>query len=277
MALADFDAYVTAKSSALKPVISLGSLTATANFHRSYHLASPFAGATPSTATACSDTTAGHKLNNPQILTFSGVTKYISGALVSGQYVASSNSGIMIIDRLSHQGGLSGTVTTAQTTNLPTAALTRYTSGVGVFIALEIFSQVGTTATTVTVSYTNQASTAGRTTKAVVFGATSNREAGAFIILPLQDGDTGVVSVESVTVLATTGTAGNFGVVLFKPLLYLGGFLISANPDGRYFDALLGGGGLMEEYKSGACIGFVTVQGSSTSPVISGYLEIINT
>jgi hypothetical protein len=38
------------------------------------------------------------------------------------------------------------------------------------------------------------------------------------IPIPLQAGDTGVESIESVTVTATTGTAGNFGVCLFKPL-----------------------------------------------------------
>jgi hypothetical protein len=44
------------------------------------------------------------------------------------------------------------------------------------------------------------------------------REVGLLIPIPLQAGDTGVRSIESVTVASTTGSAGNFGVCLFKPL-----------------------------------------------------------
>jgi hypothetical protein len=150
---------------------------------------------------------------------------------------------LWICDRLSHQAGLDATVTTAQTTNLPTAALTRYTSGTGVLMTLEIYTQIGATGTTVSASYTNQAGTAGQTSPLVTFGGTNFREIQRVFVLPFQSGDTGVRSVESVTVTATTGTAGNFGVTLVYPLVpftsvvlqpfqsqsngyvYLGGFL----------------------------------------------------
>ena len=126
-------------------------------------------------------------------------------------------AGIMI-DLLNVSGGLSGTVTTPQTTGLPTAALTRYTSGEGVMAGIIIYSQVGNTATSIQVSYTNQAGTSGRTSTATSFGQTSFREARIFIPVPLQAGDTGVRSIESVTLAGTTGTAGDFGVCLYKPL-----------------------------------------------------------
>jgi hypothetical protein len=133
--------------------------------------------------------------------------------------VSIGNGGyLMIADRLSHQGGLSGIVTTAQTTNLPTAALTRATSGVGVWAALEIYGAVGTTATTVTCTYTNSDGVGGRISQATVFGGTGFREVGRVIVMPVQAGDAGVRSVEDVTVLASTATAGSFGVTLFKPL-----------------------------------------------------------
>jgi hypothetical protein len=86
-------------------------------------------------------------------------------------------------------------------------------------IGLSIYAAVGTTATTVTASYTNQDNTSGRTTPAVVFGGTGFNAAGRMILLPLQEGDSGVRQVASVTIAASTGTAGNFGVVLFRPLL----------------------------------------------------------
>lgn len=126
---------------------------------------------------------------------------------------------VMIIDRLSHQGGLDGTVAVEQTTNLPTAALTRYTSGEGVMIGLEVHTQVGTTVVDATAKYTNTVPTAARVTEAVSIGGNTTRnQPGTFITLPLQASDLGAKSVEGVTLAATTGTAGAFGVVLYMPL-----------------------------------------------------------
>jgi hypothetical protein len=124
----------------------------------------------------------------------------------------------VIIDRLSEQGGLDGTVTTPQATNLPTAALTRYTSGEGVCAGLEIRTSIGTGGSTVAASYTNTTPAAGRTTEAVSFGVANRNGGGTFVPLPLQGGDTGVKSVETVTLSGSTGTAGNFGLVLYMPL-----------------------------------------------------------
>ena len=129
----------------------------------------------------------------------------------------SISAGIMI-DLLNISGGLDATLTTPQTTNLPTAALTRYTSGEGVMAGIVIFTQVGNGFVTFTVSYTNQAGTSGRISTATQIGQTNFREQNIFIPIPLQAGDTGVKSVESVTLAATTGGAGNFGVCLYKPL-----------------------------------------------------------
>lgn len=162
-----------------------------------------------------------------------GRTKYGLGAIS-----CPNQSGFGILyDRLVHTGGLSGTVTSAQTTNLPTTALTRGLSYTGNQIWLEIYTIIGTTATTVTCSYTNQAGTAGRTTKAAAFGGTGLREAERIIIMTLQDGDTGVKSVESVTVLASTTTAGNFGVTIARPLLY---FPTAGSGSGCMRDAISG-------------------------------------
>lgn len=137
---------------------------------------------------------------------------------ILGCTLAASQVGVYIIhDRIEDISGLSATTTTAQT--ITGLADTRY-SGDGVQAWVEIYTIIGSTATTLTISYTNQAGTSGRTSKAVVFGGTNRREVTRAIPIPLADGDTGVQSVESVTVLATTGTAGDFGITLKKPLLY---------------------------------------------------------
>lgn len=140
----------------------------------------------------------------------------ILGAQVSPSGV--SGIALMLVDLLNISGGLDATFTTAQTTNLPTAALTRYTSGEGVHAALMVHAAIGSTATTVTVSYTNSAGTSGRTSTATVFGGSGQTAAGTLVRIPLQAGDTGVRSVESVTLAASTATAGNFGVCLYRPL-----------------------------------------------------------
>lgn len=142
-------------------------------------------------------------------------------AMLAGRLNTAGAAGVclLLVDLLNHSGGLSGTVTGEQTTNLPTAALTRFTGGEGVMIGLIIHTAVGTTATTVTANYTNQSGTSGRTTPATLFGGTNYNAARSIIPLPLEAGDTGVRSVEGVTLAGSTvSAAGNFGVCLFKPL-----------------------------------------------------------
>lgn len=218
--------------------------------------ANPFGGSVPTTAAALTDSTTGamngykNGGGNPLRLVRMNFGYYLSAT-------------IMLIDRLSHQGGLNATVATPQTTNLPTAALTRYTSGEGVWIGLQIYTIIGTTATTVSVSYTNSAGTPGRTSPLQAFGGTGNREAGKIIPICLQEGDTGVESVESVTVTATTGTAGAFGVVLFKPLM-----MIPVTQQGAQIerlDPLLNGGANLPEIVDNSCLDWVIFSGATGS------------
>jgi hypothetical protein len=176
---------------------------------------------------------------------------------------------IQIADRLVHHGGLSGTTTGAQTTNLPTPALTRYTSGVGVQLGLEIYTAIGTTSTTVTASYTNTVPTAGQTTVARTIGTASYDQAGRMILLPLAAGDSGVTVVASVTLAASTLTAGNFGVTLYYPILTLPVF--GDNPLGFDEEALFGLGTWFPVVPDNACLFMLCSfwTGSSTG-VISG-------
>ena len=172
---------------------------------------SPSAGVAPTTVAVPTRATAGAlKQANPgggrtKLLTGWGASPEVGGAL-------------LLYDRLLHIGSLSGTVTTAQTV---AGSLNRYTSAtesIGNMILVEIYSAIGATATTITASYSNEGGTSGRTTTAIAFGGTNNREQTRCFLLPLQSGDEGVTAVASVTVLATTGTAGNFGVTLYRQI-----------------------------------------------------------
>ena len=210
----------------------------------------PFSGTAPSTAVAVNNTTQGAMFRDNLLSSYTA-QRYLSKLEFNSNPAAPSS--FMLIDRLSHQGGLSGIVTAAQTTNLPTAALPRYTDGVGVYAAIEIYTAIGSTATTATVSYTNQAGTPGRTSKTFVIGGAQAFTTRQVLIIPLQDGDTGVRSVESVTLAASTATAGNFGITLFKPLFILP--VPTLSMDKSYtFDAVLGGGMIMPELQDGCCI-----------------------
>jgi hypothetical protein len=179
--------------------------------------------------------------------------------IIGGRFNTGSLGGVTLvaIDLLNVLGGLSGTVTTEQTTNLPTAALTRHANGDGVFIGIVIYAAIGTTATTISVRYTNQAGTPNRTSTVTAFGGTGFRELGRLIQIPLQAGDTGARSVEGVTLTATTGAAGNFGVAMFKPLT---GFSLDSTTGTIPIDAVSSGGmiGSMAEFDDDACLTFLS-------------------
>ena len=236
-------------------------------------LQAPDAGTAPTTAAGCGRATVGSLLASENVSSLTAQYWQVAATFAATpSTVLTLGQGIILADRVSHQGGLSGIVTTAQTTNLPTGALTRFTSGVGVCIALEIYTAIGATATTVTVSYTNQAGTAGRTSQASVFGGSLSNAVARFVILPLQDGDTGVRSVESVTVLATTGTAGAFGVTLFKPLCPL---RFSWGGQTAEQDALLDWAARFTEHHNDACPMLINMGGNagSLTPVL-GHLQL---
>ncbi len=169
----------------------------------------------------------------------------------------------MLYDRLTHMGGLSGTVTTAQTTNLPTPALTRYTDGVGNMIMITIYSLIGTTATTATVGYKNQAGVS-KTSKAFAIGATGLREAQRSIIVPLADGDTGVTEIENLDLVATTGTAGNIGISIIHPLAVAH---VDNTGGGQAVDFITGFPAEME-IKEDACLSIIANPNSTIAPQV---------
>jgi hypothetical protein len=203
----------------------------------------PEGGVIPSAAVACSSATQGAIPYNP------AASARFFGAQTSHHISGGTNAGhtLILFDRLSHQGGLSGTLTSVQTTNLPTAPLTRSVGGEGVFACAECIQSGGTTRT-LTVSYTNSTGVAGRVGICRVGGGAGRQ----IRIMTLQDGDTGVRSIESVQLDASTGVAGGFGMVLFRPLA-----ILPRPSEGRRFsvyDALLNLGANLFALEQSACL-----------------------
>jgi hypothetical protein len=211
MALTDFNEYVERLSENAASSFS----TSTIRIQRpnaSWQSFNPTP-ATPTTSVTLDKNSAQSMGPIPAVST--GRLTMLGARISTSTYSAAS---MMVVDLLNVNGGLNATLTTPQTTNLPTAALTRYTSGEGVMAGIVIYTIIGTTATTVTISYTNSSGVSGRTSTATTIGGGFYREVGVLLPIPLQAGDTGIRSIESVTLAATTGTVGNFGVCLFKPL-----------------------------------------------------------
>lgn len=178
-------------------------------------------------------------------------------------WAAGLNAGtVLLYDRLLHISGLSGTSVAAQTVG---GTLTRNTGGIGNFMFAEVYTLIGTTSRTITASYSNTVPTSGRTSAAVAIGSTGFREVTRAIMLPLQAGDLGVSAVASVTLSATTGTAGNFGVTVGRPLAFAG---IGATGAAGWRDFSTGMPGL-PEVSAGACLSLLWIPTSVAAPELT--------
>lgn len=175
---------------------------------------------------------------------------------------------LLLYDRLLHIGGLSGTVTGAQTVG---GVLTRNTGGAGNFVMAEIYTIIGTTARTITMSYTNQAGTTGRVSTAVAVGGTGFREVTRAILLPLQANDTGVQAVATTTLSASTGTAGSYGITVCKPIAYIG---VGAPGAAGWRDYITGLPGI-PQIEAGACLSLLWFPQLVTAPELFGGYSIV--
>lgn len=149
------------------------------------------------------------------------------GAHIGGLYI--------LADRLWHNGGYTITSTSAQNSTTPTFPArdaAGATSGDGVLLGVEVSATTGAGTPTITISYTNSGGTAGRT--GTSFHATVASSAiGAFYPISLQAGDTGVKSVESLT-LGSSWTSGTINLVAYRLL----GMICCRKPSVTAYDDL---------------------------------------
>lgn len=146
-------------------------------------------------------------------------TKY----LARFQAAATIAGRLIIYDRLWHNSGLVVTTTTAQTVNSvtwPGRDRSGSTDGENVLFGIEVSTATTNAAAvaTITASYTNSAGVAGRAATMPSFPATA--VVGTFVPFQLQAGDTGVRSIQTVT-LGTTLTAGAIHLVAYRMLAEL--------------------------------------------------------
>lgn len=227
----------------------------------------PQQGAIPTSAAACDDTLlGGYPLSAPVV----GEQLYIAKAFMQSANVVS----LVVYDRLAHMGGLSGTVATAQTVNLSVATAAGQgrcqANGSDVQWMAEWYTDTGGTAVTMTASYTDEGDVSGCTTPSISLGAT-RRASMCYKFDPQQSGAGRYIkSIQTLTLSATTGTAGNFGVTARKKLFEI--------------PLLTGNGSMSMDFaslafpliKEQSCLEILLMQTTTTSGQQIGSMDIVS-
>lgn len=187
---------------------------------------------------------------------------------------------LMLVDVQGYYPGINMNLATAQT--LLGSPTLRYANGAGLRMFLAARATTGATAHNIGYSYTNQAGTAGRVNPVtvaatasaivphIVHSGTAANNYGPF--LPLASGDTGIRSVQSVTLSAASG-GGTAALVLARPLAQI---TLSVN-------GLMTEKDLLNQIPSlptlidGACLGFILGAGAAVaaSTTFSGGIETV--
>lgn len=165
-----------------------------------------------------------------------GVSTYLTEIFNSA--LASAPSSTIIYDRLWHNSGIVVTTTTAQAINSvawPARDKNGSTNGEDVMIALETGTSANTNAGKIancTLDYTNSNGDPGRT--ATITNINITKAIGNWAVFELQSGDTGVRSIQNIT-LGTSLVAGSVFLVAFRVIA-----MVAYTPQSRHaiLDAL---------------------------------------
>lgn len=129
---------------------------------------------------------------------------------------------LLLCDRLWHNSGFTITSNSPQTVNsvaFPARDASGSTDGDGVLLGVEISAATGAGTPTITVGYTNSDNTGTRTATNILATVASSA-IGAFYPIGLQAGDSGVRSVQTLT-LSATWTSGTMHLVAYRVLARL--------------------------------------------------------
>ncbi|MFM2089576.1 MAG: hypothetical protein RLZZ127_65 [Planctomycetota bacterium] len=177
---------------------------------------------------------------------------------------------LSLIDILGYWPGINMNSSALQTLT-GTPDLTRAPLGAGLRLALVVTTATGATAHNLSLSYTNQAGTTGRTLPVTVAcqasaiaghlthsGNAANQYGPE---LPLANGDTGVRNVASVQLSAASG-AGTAALILFRPLYAEIPLSVTGLPGAMDFINQVPAGPVIPD---GACLQFLFGAGAATA------------
>ena len=212
----------------------------------------------------------------------SGDTKHLLNVGVFGNTATSVPSVVQFMDVLGYYPITTVTTLTAQTLN-NTVTIPRYTDGVGVRAYLVARGTMGAGTPNITINYTNQAGTTGRTNPVTVTAVatavashivhsdpTANHY-GCFI--PLAAGDTGISSIQSIT-LSATMTSGSLALVLCRPLTSIPITVMGVQSERNLLNQIPS----LPRIYDGANLNMMVFTGAALAAgtQLSGYIECVN-
>lgn len=220
-------------------------------------------GAIPAAASTPTDATTGGIL----LPTFGSNT----GRVYRFAPIGANSNTFMLYDRLAHMGGLSGTVVTptTQTVNLDVATAIAAGRCVANEVEwyVEIYTDIGTSAANLTVTYTDVNDVGSKTITLTAFsGASPLNRAGRTVQLVPTDGIQ-IKSIQSCVWSVSTGTAGSFGFTARKRLCSVG--QIQANILSPSVDAISIG---LPSIKDTSCLEMLVVPSTTATGIVFGEL-----
>lgn len=217
-------------------------------------------GAIPAAAEVCTDTLAGGIIlpafgsNTARIYRFAPLMATIGTAI--------------LYDRLVHMGGLSGVTTGNQTVNVTVA--TPVADGRATYDEVEwyaeMYTDIGTTAQTCTVTYTDKNDVGSKTLTFSLGGASPLNRSGRCIRLVPTDGIS-IKSIQTVSIGTSTGTAGSWGITARKRLTSVGCMLANIMPPS--IDAISIG---LPAIKDSTCLEMLVQCSTTSTGIIQGEL-----
>lgn len=184
----------------------------------------PGQGAIPGAAAVCNNALTGAIGFAQQTAPATSYSAYLEAATSNAAMT------VEIHDRLAHMGGLNGTLTTAQTVGIDLSAISSDNMAVRIGDSnysdvqwwLEWYTATGATAVTATVAVTYNDGTTGTLSASLA----ATRPASFMLplngLIPSAGAGKFIRAITSVTLSATTGTAGSFGVTATRPRMTIG-------------------------------------------------------
>lgn len=229
----------------------------------------PAQGAVPTTAAVCDRTLLGAlAFQNPA----GGLKSYLALSTIHAANVGT----FLLVDRLAHMGGMSGTLNTAQTCNVDVSGSgSNMVARIGasdysnVEWFLEWYTATGATPVTATVSYTREDGTTGRTGTLPEGSIAASTGASRLMRIAPVAGET-IKSIQTVTLSATTGTAGNFGVTAYRRLGLLAVTAVTNTP--YAFDWQSTG---LPEIPDDACLQVLCTTNTTSTGILNASLLLV--
>lgn len=224
----------------------------------------PAQGAIPTIGEICTKSTLG-------AMSFSNPGSNINSYIARGSYLNSNAStDLYVCDRMLHIGGLSGTVVTAQAVNLD-ASDVNLNSRRGdsdysdVQWWIEWYTATGATGVNFTVAVTYVDNSTANIVVAVPASTAASR------LIPIYPPSAGkfIKSIQSVTLSATTGTAGNFGITANRVLCNFASGL--ANSSVVYDWQMLG----LPLIANDACLTLTMLCGTTSTGNVYGTMRLV--